>query len=56
MTTDANGNVVLDLEATAKNTFDVYKDANTAPYNFPAQMVVKDTWEWNQCIQRVGEV
>ncbi|RII07038.1 hypothetical protein CUC08_Gglean008006 [Alternaria sp. MG1] len=25
-------------------------------YNFEAQLAVKGTWEWNQCIQRVGQV
>jgi hypothetical protein len=53
----------LDHEQTAKKTYDMYltprpgQDAKKAKvYNFEAQLAVKETWEWNQCIQRVGQV
>lgn len=53
----------LDIEATALNTYNKYltprpgQAAGTAKVkNFGAWLAVKDTFEWNACIMKVGQV
>jgi hypothetical protein len=65
MTRDQDGNEVMDYEQTAKKTYQQYltpgpnqrpDHPNLKVRNFPARLAVKETWEWNQLIRRVGEV
>jgi hypothetical protein len=60
-----DGTTELDYEKTAKKTYEMYltprpgqdpASPNLRVKNFLPRLVVKDTWEWNQCIKKVGEV
>ncbi|KAI0181181.1 hypothetical protein GGR52DRAFT_21744 [Hypoxylon sp. FL1284] len=53
---DSSGN--LDPEATAKNCYDKFTNAqgkNPKVPNFPPYVAVKDAWEFNDYIKRVGD-
>jgi hypothetical protein len=59
---DAYSDGKLDVEQTALNTYNHYttkRGGQTSPptvKNLAAYLAVKDAFEWNQCITKVGEV